>query len=266
MTNFDIQKWMKENGATALTFLGAGSMVATVALAIKATPKAHDKIVGAQINKAVGEELDPKQTDLPKLNLLETLKACWIDYIPTAMMGAASLACIFGANVLNKRQQAELAGAYAALEQLFQNYRKKADVICGEGMNRTISRAILQEEEEQKRDDPPWNEKQTFYFEYCGTPKFFERTMEEVLRAEYEINRYFRLNGDITLNEVLDIFGLEHVPEGDLVGWDEYIGETDYGYQWIDFDHRHYATDEGLIVCSIDMPFGPHSLDENAEE
>lgn len=263
--NFDIRKWMNENGATALTFLGAGSMVATVALAVKATPKARGKIIEAKVRKLSDSEManDPK---LPKLTMLETVKVCWVDYIPTVMMGAASLSCIFGANVLNKRKQAELAGAYAALEQLFQNYRKKTDAICGEGTNRTISRAILQEEEEQKRDDPPWNEKQTFYFEYCGTPKFFERTMEEVLRAEYEINRYFKLNGDITLNEVLDMLGLEHVPEGDLVGWDEYIGETDYGYRWIDFDHRHYATDDGLIVCAIDMPFGPHSLDENAEE
>lgn len=39
-----IGDWLKKNASTILTCLGAGGVVATVALAIKATPKALDKI------------------------------------------------------------------------------------------------------------------------------------------------------------------------------------------------------------------------------
>ena len=54
----------------------------------------------------------------------------------------------------------------------------------------------------------------------------------------------------------------KYIVTGDVIGWDCYIGETQYGYRWIDFNHRHYVTDDGLTVCSIDTPFAPHSLDD----
>lgn len=84
--------------------------------------------------------------------------------------------------------------------------------------------------------------------------------MEEVVQAEYHINRNLALCGEVTLNEFLSFLRLDAVEEGNLIGWDCYIGETQYGYRWIDFDHRHYVTDDGLMVCSIDTPFAPHSL------
>lgn len=115
--------WLKKNASTILTCFGAGGVVATVALAIKATPKALDKIQCAQIDK--GEEILHKLREgaleksdtgyiLPKLTAIETLQVCWKEYLPTVAVGTGSLICIFGANVLSRRQQASLASAYQA--------------------------------------------------------------------------------------------------------------------------------------------------------
>ena len=82
------------------------------------------------------------------------------------------------------------------------------------------------------------------------------------MHSDYYINRNLVLRGEVTLNEFLSFLGLEAVEEGDMIGWDCYIGEAQYGYRWIDFNHRHYVTDDGLTVCSIDTPFAPHSLDD----
>lgn len=266
-----IDDWLKKNTSTILTCLGAGGVVATVALAIKATPKALDKIQCAQVDK--GEEILHKLREgaleksdvgyiLPKLTAIETLQACWKEYLPTVAVGTGSLICIFGANVLSRRQQASLASAYAALESAYQGYRRKVCSILGPDTDAMIEKAVEQEKQDIEDDLPPWDEVQTFYLPCCGKAAFFERTMEEVVQAEYHINRNLVLRGEVTLNEFLSFLGLEAVEEGDMIGWDCYIGETQYGYRWIDFNHRHYVTDDGLTVCSIDTPFAPHSLDD----
>lgn len=266
-----IGDWLKKNDSTILTCLGAGGVVATVALAIKATPKALDKIQCAQVDK--GEEILHKLREgaleksdagyiLPKLTAIETLQACWKEYLPTVAVGTGSLICIFGANVLSRRQQASLASAYAALESAYQGYRRKVCSILGPDTDAMIEKAVEQEKQDIEDDLPPWDEVQTFYLPCCGKAAFFERTMEEVVQAEYHINRNLVLRGEVTLNEFLSFLGLDAVEEGDVIGWDCYIGETQYGYRWIDFNHRHYVTDDGLTVCSIDTPFAPHSLDD----
>lgn len=266
-----IEDWLKKNTSTILTCLGAGGVVATVALAIKATPKALDKIQCAQVDK--GEEILHKLREgaleksdagyiLPKLTAIETLQACWKEYLPTVAVGTGSLICIFGANVLSRRQQASLASAYAALESAYQGYRRKVCSILGPDTDAMIEKAVEQEKQDIENDLPPWDEVQTFYLPCCGKAAFFERTMEEVVQAEYHINRNLVLRGEVTLNEFLSFLELDAVEEGDVIGWDCYIGETQYGYRWIDFNHRHYVTDDGLTVCSIDTPFAPHSLDD----
>lgn len=269
----NIGKWIKENASTLLTYLGAGGVVATVVLAIKATPKAMDKLQTAQIDK--GEDIldgrregevvrnDDGSLQLPKLTVLETVQVCWKEYLPTIAIGAGSLVCIFGANALSRRQQASMAAAYTALASAFEGYRDKVKAICGPDTDEMIQRAIEQEKQDEEDDRPPWDEVQTFYLECNGcSAKFFERTMEQVMRAEYEANRLFILKGSLTLNEFLQIMDLPKVETGDSVGWEEYIGETQFGYRWIDFNHRYFITDDGLTVCSIDMPFEAHSMEE----
>ena len=268
----NIGNWFKKNCSTILTCFGAGGMIATVVLAIKATTKAIAKIQTARIDKGEvtfdGEwnsaviKNGYGSFELPVLTVIETIQACWKDYIPMTTVGTASLICVFGANALNRHQQAALASAYTALAGIYEGYREKVKQICGVETDALIEKAAAQEKKDAEDDRPPWDEPQTFYLECNDKPLFFERTMEQVLCAEYDVNRYFRLKGQITLNEFLDIFELEHVEGGDLIGWDDYIGEIAFGYQWIDFVHRHFETDDGLIVCSIDLPFPPHLLNE----
>ena len=125
-----------------------------------------------------------------------------------------------------------------------------------------IEEAVKAEVRDREDDNPPWDEVQTFYLEGCDKSQFFERTMQQVMQAEYHLNRNFILRGHVTFNEFLEFLDLPPVEEGEIVGWTDYLGEVTYGYRWIDFEHRHYITEDGLSVCSIDMPFGPHLMDE----
>ena len=88
------RRFLKRNASTILTAVGGAGVVATSIMAVKATPKALILLHEAKEEK--GDEL----------TLSETIKVAGPVYIPAIITGAATLSCIFGANALNKRQQA----------------------------------------------------------------------------------------------------------------------------------------------------------------
>ena len=89
-----------------------------------------------------------------------------------------------------------------------------------------------------------------FYDEYGK--RFFETTLEQVISAEYHLNRNYVLRGYTVLNEFYDFLGIETTDYGNEIGW----AINDDGTFWIDFDH--YQTEiDGVECYIIDMPFGP---------
>mgnify|MGYP003298639023 CR=1 FL=1 len=242
--NNTLTKWLGRNASTILTCIGAGGMIGTVVLAVKATPEAKKKI----------EEAHAETTK-------EIIEACWKDYIPTAAAGIGTLVCFFGANALNRKQQASLISAYAALDKTFRKYRKKVDDIFGEGADKAVMHEV--EKDEERDEEVPWDDVQTFYIP--GHNEFFESTMRKVQEAEYHLNRNFILRGCAPFNEFLEFLGLEqHADE--RIGWDRYSGEAFYGYPWIDFYHETRVLDDGLQVVEIRMPFMPHFMDADYGE
>ena len=249
-------EWLKKKAPLILSCLGAGGVVYTAVLAAKATPKAIMTIDYAEREKfSKGGIITWKERILPAAEA----------YLPAAAVGAGTIACILGANALNQKQQASLISAYAALDQAFREYRGKVLSLAGVETDHAVMNSIREEHKDQKENNPPWEVVQTFYLE--GYPRFFDLTMEQVARAEYCLNRNFVLRGYVTFNEFLHFLGLDDLGEkGEHIGWEAYIGEAFYGYQWIDFDHIHRVSDEGFRVCGIEMPFPPHSFDDSLYE
>lgn len=82
--------------------------------------------------------------------------------------------------------------------------------------------------------------------------RYFEKTIEQVLNAEYYINRNCILKGEVTVNEFYDFLGLKHIDGGDDLIWfpcDAYL--------WIDFNHRKVQLEDGLQCYIIEMMFEP---------
>ena len=83
--------YLKRNSSTILTGIGAVGVVGTAVMTAKATTKASKLLKEAKTSK--GEDL----TKLEKVNVaLPT-------YLPTILLGTATITCIIGANVINKR-------------------------------------------------------------------------------------------------------------------------------------------------------------------
>ena len=153
--------------STVMTCIGAVGVVATSAMAVKATPKAIKMLKQAEEEKG------------DKLTKLEVVKAAAPAYIPAAVTGAATIACIFGSNVLNKHQQAAMASAYALLDRTYKAYSNKVDELYGEESSTEIKEALAKEEYEEVVREERSEDKELF-FDF-NTLQYFEAPFDEVV-------------------------------------------------------------------------------------
>lgn len=244
----DIRSFIKRNMPTLLTCLGATGVVATAILAVKETPKVLNLLENSEKEK--GEEL----------TMLEKVKIASPIYIPSVITGMATIACIFGSNIISKNQQATLMSAYALLDNAYKEYRKKADELYGEQAGEQIREEIAKDKYVSERislDD----DKELFYDFYSG--RYFESTKATILLAQYETNRSLFVNYSVGLNEYYKFIGLEQLPEYDSFGWTCSRMEEAYHHPWIEFNHEEIIIDgdseydEGLKCTIIYLPFDP---------
>ena len=254
--------FLKKNSATILTIAATSGVIITSVLSAKAAIKASRVLAHKEEEK--GE----------KLTFEETISAVWTIYIPPVVAGMSTIACVFGANILNKRQQASLASAYALIDNSYKEYKAKLKELYGEEAHNNIVDAIAAEKcndvhifagsssqqlpsavsglassdiQEIESDSEP----RLFYDEYSG--RYFETTIEKVLLAEYHLNRNYILRGFAKLNEFYNFLGLETTDYGETVGWD--VCSEIY---WIDFNHRKtlIGDDNDSFECYvIEMPY-----------
>ena len=242
--------FLKRNSSTILTCIGAVGVVATATMAVRATPKAL---------KLLEEAKDEKGEELTKLEVVQIAGPA---YIPSVVIGASTIACMFSANVLNQRHQATLTSAYALIDSAYKDYRNKVKEMLGEETDMNIRAAIAKDKCENAGGYVPGygaldlsGEKRLFYEEYRKA--YFEATVEEVQNAEYHFNRNFAMRGDANLNEFYSFLGLEPTREGEVLGWDTSRLLEEYEHPWIDFDHERVVMEDGLECCIIHFPIPP---------
>lgn len=233
--------FLKRNGSTILTVLGGAGVVATAVTAVKATPKAIKLIEVYKEQK--GEDL----------TTLEKVKVAGPHYIPAILIGAGTIACIFGTNVLNKRNQASLMSAYALIDNSYKEYKKKVAELYGEETHKEVVSSIAKDKytDDIRVDD----NKMLFYDEFSH--RYFESTLEDVIKAEYNTNRQLKRNGGVYLNEYYEFLGLEPSQVGTELGWSSGILESHYCAEWIEFNHWKVILEDGLECCIITLRYEP---------
>lgn len=235
-------KFIKRNGSTILTCVGSVGVVATTVMAVKSTTKAVKLLEQAEVQK---EE---------PLTVLEKIKVAGPSYIPVVLVGVSTIACIFGANVLNKRQQASLLSAYALLDNSYKEYKKKVTELYGENADAHV-RSELAKDAYKESDVEYEDNKLLFYDEY--RQEYFNATMEDVLQAEYILNRDFSYHGYATLNDFYDLLKLPRTDYGEVLGWNSYMLQEYQWYSWIEFYHRKVELEDGMECYIIEIVTDP---------
>lgn len=234
--------FMKRNSSTILTCIGAAGVVTTSVMAVKATPKAMTLIEEAK---------EEKGEDLTKM---EIVRVAYPVYIPSVLVGVSTIACIFGANALSKRQQATLMSAYALLDNSYKEYKNKVKELYGEDADIQVRQEIAKDKYEES-DIVVEDNKQLFYDEF--SERYFESTMEDVIWAEYELNRAIVAYGGAYLNDFYDFLNIPATDYGDHIGWSAGLLAEAYRSTWVDFEHVKTVMDDGLECYIIVMQHEP---------
>ena len=169
-------------------------------------------------------------------------------YAPSALLGIATIASIFGANALNKRSQAALMSAYALVDQTFRDYKTHVEEEYGEEANAHIREKIAKDRYVEQKTELG-GETKLFYDFYSG--RYFNSTMEKVLAAEFALNRQIVLGECAYLNDFYQELGIPFIDVGDEVGWSRGHMCDMYCQEWVDFNHQDVIQDDGLECCII---------------
>lgn len=191
---------------------GVAGFVTTAALAVKATPKAMRLLKAAETDKG---------DDLTKL---EAVKVAWKPYIPAAVTGIVSIACVIGANSVNAKRNAALATAYQLSTAALSEYKDKVIETIGEKKEQSIREKISKDRVEHN----PVNNS-AVYVTGNGESLFLEPISKRYFKSDIERirgvvntlneNMYADPFGQISLSDFYDEIGLERTDISNDLGW-----------------------------------------------
>ena len=252
--------YVKQTLPTVISLLGVLGVIGTTCTAINATPKALQLVEQEKIRR--NKDCSDKPVD--PLTVIDIVSLTWKCYIPTAVLGLATISCILGSNALNKQNQTTLASAYALINESYKKYRISANETFGPDADSMIKAHVVKTTYVSgggyyvyTEEMEPESEKILFYDFY--SKRYFYATIAMVLNAQYHINRNLALRGHVSVNEFYSFIQIEPIEHGGEFGWD--IEElTTGGTLWLDFENTVVTMDDGLECCIVSAMHEPISL------
>lgn len=221
-----VPKVIKRHSPEILTGIGIAGMIFASVNAVKATPKALQLVDEKEIKEG------------KRLTNSEIVKTTWKCYVPAAVTGVCSIACLIGASSVNAKRNAALATAYTISETALKEYKEKAVEVVGTKKEQAIRDAVAKDKLEkanvQNREFIATGRGETPCFEPL-TNTCFKSDIETLRKAENNLNKQMRDEVRITLNEFLQEIGLDPCDDsiGENLGWD-----IDKGYIELDYSSQ----------------------------
>ena len=233
---------IKKHSPEILTGIGIAGMITTTVMAVRATPKAL--ILIEERKEEIGAE---------KLEAMDMVKTTWACYIPAAITGTLSVACLIGASSVNARRNAALATAYTLSESALKDYQGKVIEMFGEKKNEAVKDAIAKDKVEKNpvvtREVIITEKGNTLCYDAISG-RYFKSDIEKIKKAECELNRQMLDDMYVSLNDFYYEIGLDSVKLGDELGWN-----VDSGY--IDLSFSSQLASDGTPCLVIDYSVAP---------
>lgn len=235
--------------STILMAAGTIGFIATVIFAVKNT---HDR--KPEYNKSkeflkdgvLDKDLAPAQR---VKNAGELVVANAKDYIPTAVAGAATLACFWGSHQISAKQIATISAAAGVTTKLFNDYKRElANYIPKEKLDE-FHEAVACRHTVKNSIVLKGNDGNTLFYDEW-TNSWFRSSPLAVQNAMYNLNRKFATDGTCFLRDFYGYLGIA-LPDmvngidSSVLGWDcDYLNEG-CDTNWIDY---HITKVDGLEV------------------
>jgi hypothetical protein len=202
------EKFVTDNSPGILTGLGVAGTVTTAVLTGRAM---------IQADYLFRKEESVKQVDLSRKEIVNLV---WKEFIPPAVSGATTIACIIAANQIGTRRTAAIAAAFKLSEQLTEEYKERVTKALG-----------IQKEEKVRAELATDRMAQTpgsglivvagseaiFFDEMSG--RYFKNDIESVRKAVNEINHNINNYYSASLTDFYEMIGLKKTQFSDDIGW-----------------------------------------------
>lgn len=222
-------KSLKNNSPAVLTGLSVTGVVTTAYLTARAAYKAAQVL----------EEHEPIED--PKERLKRDFKVTWTLYIPPAVAGSVTIACILGSSKASANRTAAAVTAYSLTEKAFSEYKEKVIEQFNANKEEKIRASIAQDhvsktkmpsemlavtaEDKAKIEAGLKNNEVVVlgsgrvrcFEDYTGRP--FLSDMESLRKAENTINWKIVHENYASLSDFYDLVDLRHTQTSDLLGW-----------------------------------------------
>ena len=196
-----------DNSPTILTGLGVAGVVSTAYLASKASFRAADILA----QDALYGHPEPDWQYKAKL--------IWPEYIPAAVTLVSTVVCVVCANRIHVNRYAALSAAYSLSEKAYDEYRDKTRAMFGEQEEQKIRRALAEDRVRETTQGIYITDTTKSLFFDLYSKRYFESTMEEVRRAENEINHTLIHETYAPLRDLYNKLGMVSPEFADEIGW-----------------------------------------------
>ena len=207
-----IGAWVLNNGTTILTAVNSLGVIATAISSGHATTNAM-KILEAC--KKEGE---------PPLTFQEKVKKTWKCYIPTVVLGAATIASGVKSNSMSLKKSAALTGLYTLSETTLNEYRAKVAHEIGSSKELKIRDSIAADKVERAPAPGPTiiaGDGTVLAYEAMNEERPFYISIEDARKAMNDVNYRMitKMEMFASLNEFYEALNIEGVALGEEVGW-----------------------------------------------
>lgn len=210
-----VEKLLIDNSPAILTIIGVTGTITTSWLTGTASFKAADILRKEGMDNYDDSLLTP-------FTFRDKVGRVWKCYIPAVGTGAFTIFCIIFANRIGMRRAAAVAAAYSISEKAFGEYKDKVVEKFGDNQEQKVRDELAQDRVNRN----PLNEREIIitgdgevlcYEAFTG--RYFKSSMEEIKRAQNDINAEIIHNSYASLSDFYNALGIGKTSCSDEVGW-----------------------------------------------
>lgn len=224
----------RQNSPTILTGMAVAGLVGTVIFTGRGTIQAVRILDEEKARREVLQVVDgpvdysdcvenPKDPDISiEPSAFETLKLTWRCYVPAALMGTVTIACLIFAYKVNMRRNAVLAALYSGSTKALEEYKDKVKEIVGEKKAEKVQEELDQDALTKTPVDESWVIRtglgDTLCFDQLSG-RYFKSDIEKLRQAQNDFNQCILGDMCLSLNDLYGFMGLDSIWLGDDIGW-----------------------------------------------
>lgn len=209
----DLKKTTIVNSPHILAGAGILGVVTTAYLSGKASYRAAQKIADYESSYSRPDRLSDR--------VREYAPFLWTDYAPVGISAAMTVGCIYAGHKVSTNRTVAALGAYSLSERALSEYQKKVREEFGEAADEKIRSSIAQ--------DKISNTETPIAIVGGSGPvlccellsgRYFKSSMEELRKAQNDINAKIISDRYVNLDEFYECVGLQYTSQSNSYGWD----------------------------------------------